>query len=104
LNPLRPGPMILGTGLAGGLPVPNIKNRGIDMATYNSKYKIRFEWNPRMQCITGQFEGWRMVLEAYVNSREIRRDDEVLFNHNSQSKWNALVRHIKKMENGREGT
>lgn len=67
------------------------------MCKYNSKYKILFNWNPSAQCVLGKFFGWMLVFEAYVDSRTLKKDDEILFSFNNQSQFNSCVKHIQKM-------
>lgn len=56
------------------------------------KYKINFTFNPLMQCITGKFDGYMIVLDAYFNK------DTYYYNRpfrQTQSNYNKLVKHIK---------
>lgn len=63
---------------------------------YNVQYKVRFNYSPIMQCILGQFEGWRIVIDLYNNSRPIEKGDEVLFVYNKNS-FNKLVKYVNKV-------
>lgn len=63
---------------------------------YNKKYGILFKFNPIMQCMLGQFNGWRLVIEAYNDSRGYdKENDKVNFTYGSQSQYNKLVKHIQ---------
>lgn len=61
---------------------------------YNPKYKILFKFDPSAQAILGQWNGWRLVLEAVTDSRKYREGDEVKFTY-TQAKWDKLVEYIK---------
>lgn len=64
---------------------------------YNPYYRIRFSYNPILQCI-GRYPNWQLVLDVYSTSRRYMTGDEVVFDYRESDQWNELVDYIIEIE------
>ena len=55
-------------------------------------YKIKWTYNPMMQCILGKWFGWQIVLDAFNNQNYYSYTKPFTQN---KSNFNKLVKHIK---------
>lgn len=63
---------------------------------YNHEYGILFKFNPIMECMLGQFEGWRIVLQLFNDSIPYDKNKhDVEFTYNKSS-WKKLLKFINK--------
>jgi len=69
------------------------------MYKYNNRLKIYWEFSPTMQCITGQFFGWCIVLDAYFESSSNKLYNGKYFKYTGRN-WKKLLAHINKMLKG----